>query len=155
MSHDEAWSGARKERMKQVTKVVFLLNTTKVGDHVFWGAKNLISIYLPGGISSIGDCSFLGCNSLKVVTFPKSLTIIGRFSFQYCSSLESVDLFQTKVQELGVNAFHQCTSLKSMKIPDSLQKLGNHVFYRSLKLVPSEIRTSDNNAVVAYLRSIQ
>ncbi|GMI07618.1 hypothetical protein TrVE_jg13110 [Triparma verrucosa] len=44
------------------------------------------------------------------------------------------------------------------KEPDSKESAvegGNHVFYRSLKLVPSEIRTSDNNAVVAYLRSIQ
>ncbi|GMH99305.1 hypothetical protein TrLO_g8384 [Triparma laevis f. longispina] len=39
-----------------------------------------------------------------------------------------------------------------MFIPDSLQKLGPHVFDRCPKLVPSNIDVKDSNAVVAYLR---
>ncbi|GMH88147.1 hypothetical protein TL16_g11069 [Triparma laevis f. inornata] len=39
-----------------------------------------------------------------------------------------------------------------MFIPDSLQKLGPHVFDRCPMLVPSNIDVKDSNAVVAYLR---
>ncbi|GMH80145.1 hypothetical protein TrST_g12158 [Triparma strigata] len=40
-----------------------------------------------------------------------------------------------------------------MKVPDSLQKFGNNVFYNCSKLVPSDINVSDSNAVVTYLRA--
>ncbi|GMH94793.1 hypothetical protein TrST_g3374 [Triparma strigata] len=39
-----------------------------------------------------------------------------------------------------------------MKVPDSLQTLGDGVFQGCSKLVPSNIDKYDNNAVVAYLR---
>ncbi|GMI00765.1 hypothetical protein TrST_g5020 [Triparma strigata] len=89
ISSNEAYSDARKKRMEQVTKVVFLLNTTK------------------------------------------------------------------KVQELGQGTFRVCTSLRVMKVPDSLQTFGGNVFYLCSKLVPSDIDDGDSNAVVAYLRSMQ
>jgi len=42
-----------------------------------------------------------------------------------------------------------------MKIPDSLQTLGFSVFYGCLMLVPSNIDSKDENAVVAYLSTKQ
>ena len=51
-----------------------------------------------------------------------------------------------------------CYSLRQMKVPDSLQTFGEggNVFYYCSKLVPSDIDVNhDNEAVVAYLRSIQ
>ena len=163
ISPNEAWSDAREERMKQVTKVVFLLNITKVGDYACYCASifaNLVVVDIPEGITIIGECSFVGCGSLKYITFPKSLTSIGKESFNQCSSLEEVDLLHTYVQELGGGAFAVCTSLREFKVPDSLQKFGYNVFYSCFDLVPSEIDVSDydNNTtseVVAYLRSIQ
>ena len=77
-------------------------------------------------------------------------------SFAYCSSLEQVDLLHTNVKELGDHAFHNCTSLREMKVPDSLQTFGIGVFGYCSKLVPSDIDVNhDNEAVVAYLRSKQ
>ena len=148
-------SYARKQRMKQVTKVVFLLNITKVGANACWFADNLVVVDIPEGITSIGDFSFTNCISLKEIKFPKSLISIGRYSFANCSSLEQVDLLHTNVQELGTYAFQSCTSLREMKVPDSLQTLGDNVFWNCSKLVPSTIDVNNNNAVVTYLRSIQ
>ncbi|GMH90797.1 hypothetical protein TL16_g11872 [Triparma laevis f. inornata] len=42
-----------------------------------------------------------------------------------------------------------------MKIPDSLQTLGFSAFYGCFKLVPSNIGSKDENAVVAYLSTKQ
>ncbi|GMH51220.1 hypothetical protein TrST_g10847 [Triparma strigata] len=155
ISGEEAWATARKDRMKQVTKVVFLLNITKVGEYVCYNASLLVVVDIPEGITIIGDRSFADCSSLKNITFPKSLTSIGTASFSSCSSLERVDLLHTKVKKLGGAAFAQCSILRTMKVPDSLQEYGNNVFWSCSKLVPSDMKTYNNEAVVAYLRSIQ
>lgn len=151
----EAWSAARQQRMAQVTKVVFLLNTTKVGDRACVCASILVIVDIPEGITIIGYRSFVSCSSLKNISFPKSLTSISDESFWNCSSLERVDLLHTNVLELGTYAFLGCTSLREMKVPDSLQELGYGAFLKCSKLVPSDINTYNNNVVVAYLRSIQ
>ncbi|GMI08605.1 hypothetical protein TrVE_jg11332 [Triparma verrucosa] len=161
ISVSEAKSAARKERMKQVTKVVFLLNITKVGNSACAYASNLVVVDIPEGITSIGGGSFAGCSSLKEMKFPKSLTKIGVESFWSCSSLEQVDLLHTNVEKLGQQAFRDCRSLREMKVPDSLQMCGYNVFHKCSKLVPSTIDVDDkiNEAdvtyeVVAYLRSV-
>ncbi|GMH91683.1 hypothetical protein TrST_g13839 [Triparma strigata] len=157
---DEAF--ARRERMKQVTKVIFLLNIRKVGDCACLWASILVIVDIPEGITSIGNYSFSRCSSFKDISFPKSLTSIGNWSFHYCSSLERVDLLHTHVQKLGGGAFGNCTSLREMKVPYSLQNFGNNVFFKCSKLVPSTIDIDDKindddvtSEVVAYLRSIQ
>ena len=156
VSDDEVESDAREDRMNQVTNVVFLLNITKVGDCACYLASILVVIDIPEGITSIGLASFYYCSSLKEIKFPKSLTSIGISSFADCSSLEQVDLLHTNLEELGDRAFEDCTSLREMKVPDSLQTFGAHVFTFCSKLVPSDIDVNhDNEAVVAYLRSIQ
>ena len=143
-------------KMKQVTKVVFLLNTTKVGVCACADASNLVAVDIPEGITIIGEWSFSDCSSLKDIKFPNSLTSIGAGSFADCNSLEQVDLLHTNVQELGTSAFQCCTRLREMKVPDSLQTFGESVFIRCSKLVPSDIDYNfDTEAVVAYLRSIQ
>jgi hypothetical protein len=155
ISGAEAISAARVGKIKQVTKVVFLLNITKVGEHVCRFASILVVVDIPEGITKIGFRSFWHCSSLKEIKFPKSLTKIGRASFGYCSSLEEVDLLHTNVKELGMAAFNNCTSLREMKVPDSLETFGSGAFYQCSKLVPSDIKHWDNGAVVTYLRSIQ
>ncbi|GMH46646.1 hypothetical protein TrVE_jg3216 [Triparma verrucosa] len=160
ISYEEAYSDARKERIKQVTKVVFLLNITKVGHFTCYYASILVAVDIPEGITSIGFRSFFACSSLKEIKFPKSLTSIAHESFSFCSSLEEVDLLHTHVEELGAGAFVGCTSLREMKVPDSLQTFGGHVFFKCSKLVPSNIDVSNNkydatSAVLAHLRSLQ
>ena len=157
LSWEEAHSGAREEKIKLVTKVVFLLNTTKVGDRACRSASNLLVVDIPEGITSISRLSFWGCSSLKNISFPKSLTSVGKWSFQDCYSLEEVDLLHTNVQKLCKYAFANYRSLRKMKVPDSLQVFGLNVFLYSSKLVPSNINVSDwendtTSEVVAHLR---
>ncbi|GMH66229.1 hypothetical protein TrST_g11469 [Triparma strigata] len=152
VSYEVVDSDGREEGMEQVTKVVFLMNITKVGDFACFKASILVAVDIPEGITIIGDYSFLGSSSLKEIKFPKSLTSIGRSPFSFCSSLEEVDLLHTNVQALGDTAFFNCTSLRDMTVPDSLQEFGSSVFLNCSKLVPSG--TTDNDAVVTYLRSI-
>ncbi|GMH85065.1 hypothetical protein TrVE_jg14204 [Triparma verrucosa] len=139
ISSNEANSGARMDRMKLVTKVVFILNITKVGDYACCDASILVVVDIPEGITSIGDFSFNECISLKEIKFPKSLTSIGVQSFNGCSRLEQVSLLHTNIQQLGDWAFSYYESLREMKVPDSLQTCAGNAFEGCSKLVPSDI----------------
>ncbi|GMH84664.1 hypothetical protein TrVE_jg5599 [Triparma verrucosa] len=167
ISDEVAWTDARDEEMKQVTKVVFLLNIAKVGGNAFCDASILVVVDTPEGIKNIGEHSSSSCSSLKDIRFPKSLKSISKFSFDSYFSLEEVDLLHTNVRYFGEMAFCRCTSLREMKVPDSLQNFGINVFWGSSKLVPSTINVCADNydsdlsdgedvtsEVFAYLRSL-
>ncbi|GMH70622.1 hypothetical protein TL16_g05455 [Triparma laevis f. inornata] len=145
-----------EERHMLVTRVVFLLNVTKVGVNACIYAFSLVVVDIPEGVESIGEQAFNSCQSLTTISFPTTLTSIGRESFYKCYSLENVDLLHTSLQELVYGAFAYCYELKSMKIPDSLQTLGDYVFSGCFKLdLPNIDTINDSNAVAAYLRSQQ
>ncbi|GMH50282.1 hypothetical protein TL16_g00733 [Triparma laevis f. inornata] len=150
------------ERHKLVTRVIFLLNITTIGEHACKWAENLVVVDLPKGIESISWAAFSCCTSLTSISFPTTLTSIGEGAFAWCSSLDNVDLFHTNLQQLDGYAFADCSNLKLMTIPDSLQKLGDSVFLDCVKLVPSNIDVSysgydveTTSKVVAHLRSLQ
>ncbi|GMH51994.1 hypothetical protein TL16_g01134 [Triparma laevis f. inornata] len=153
---------AREERHKLVARVVFLLNITKAGDFACCYAANLVVVDIPSGVESISFAAFGNCESLTTVSFLTTLTSIGQQASAFCYSLENVDLLQTNLQELCQQAFHVCSKLKSMMIPDSLQTLGRNVFGRCFKLGPSNIdmnistsRYDPTSEVVAHFRSLQ
>ncbi|GMH83755.1 hypothetical protein TL16_g09706 [Triparma laevis f. inornata] len=63
-----------EERHKLVTRVIFLLNITKVEDLACAYAINLVVVNIPKGVKSIGDGAFFHCRSLTTVSFPTTLT---------------------------------------------------------------------------------
>ncbi|GMH52609.1 hypothetical protein TrLO_g10370 [Triparma laevis f. longispina] len=154
---DISWNlaEARRERRKLVTRAIFFLNVTKVGDYACSPAVNLVVVDIPDGIVSISRAAFGRCRSLTTVSFPTTFTSIGGWAFDGCNSLENVDLLHTNLEELGLHAFIRCPELKSMTIPDSLLTIGYEVFQNCSKLAPSNISVNDSNAVVAHLRSQQ
>ncbi|GMH56121.1 hypothetical protein TL16_g02288 [Triparma laevis f. inornata] len=157
---EDEYFSALKERRKLVSRVIFFLDITKVGECACHYAANLIVVDIPEGVTTIGNVAFSGCSSLTTVSFPTTLISIGVWSFGYCSSLDNIDLLHTNLQELGQAAFARCSELKSMTIPDSLQTLGLQVFYACFKLVPSNINVNNQtidsrSEVVAHLRSLQ
>ena len=144
-------SDARIERRKRVTRVVFLLNILKIGSDACYAAINLVVVDIPEGIESIGSYAFPNCTSLTTVSISTTLRSIGHEAFWNCSSLESVDLLHTNLQELGDLAFANCSEL---------QTLGDDVFHKCSKLVPSNIGVSSTtndpiSEVIAHLRSKQ
>ncbi|GMH49396.1 hypothetical protein TL16_g00504 [Triparma laevis f. inornata] len=149
---------AQMERRKLVTRVIFLLNVTKVGENTCWYAVNLVVVDIPEGVESIGEYAFQSCHSLTTASFPTTLIAIGHCALRFCSSLDNVDLLHTNLQQFGDYAFSNCSELKSMTIPDSLQTLSEYSFEGSHKLVPFNINGYNdniNNLVVAYLRDQQ
>lgn len=56
----------------------------------FEGCTALISITIPGSVTSIGNGAFSDCKSLTSITIPDSVTEIGISAFSGCTSLRTV-----------------------------------------------------------------
>ncbi|GMH59233.1 hypothetical protein TrLO_g15041 [Triparma laevis f. longispina] len=69
----EPGAKARKERRKLLTRVISLLNITKVGMYTCDYAFNLVIVDIPEGVESIRACAFYCCSSLTTVYFQRSL----------------------------------------------------------------------------------
>ncbi|GMH64069.1 hypothetical protein TrLO_g12125 [Triparma laevis f. longispina] len=154
---DTAYGAIDVFKRKLITQVFVHHNATKIGTHACMHVSNLLIVDIPEGVESISMGAFWGCIHLKQVSFPSTLKSIKYRSFRNCSELKTAYLLHTKLEELGSNAFFGCKDLQSMTIPPSLKKFGSNVFEECYGLVSCEMRskTFDNNAVVAYLRSIQ
>ncbi|GMH57549.1 hypothetical protein TL16_g02411 [Triparma laevis f. inornata] len=60
---EDARFKARKVKLSLVTRVIFLLNITKVGKCACFLAANLVVVDLPEGVESISEGAFQSCHS--------------------------------------------------------------------------------------------
>lgn len=94
------------------------------------------------------------------VTIPEKIddvavTTIGSQAFQRCKNLIRIDLSGTSIRAIQKRAFYECTALKEVILPDSLEMLGNpeydggwytagSIFYGCSNM--ESIRTESSNA---------
>lgn len=129
-------------------KVVIPDGVKAIGEIAFSG-QNIKEVVIPDSVTKIGCRAFSECKKLEKVTFGKNLKEIGYFAFENTSQLKSVDLSNTNMTVLGVNAFRYATSLKEIILPDSLEEIHNDalantavseiVVPKSIKYVNAEI----------------
>ena len=106
---------------------------TAIGKYAFYNCSSLKSIYLQDGIATIGDYAFYNCSSFQEIIIPISVTDIGQYAFSNCSSVLILRIHNNWNPDfsgltIGANAFANCTSLRSAKIPDSTIKIGEKIF---------------------------
>lgn len=93
--------------------------------------------------NSIPNSMFLNCTALTDVRLPQSLVHIGTNAFQGCTELQEIDLSactgmdrfsSNPTSNVSVNGtakhstFQGCTSLKTVKLPDTITQIGVDVF---------------------------
>lgn len=110
---NEAFSG-----MDSLTSVKFTRDTlVRIGDYAF-SKNNLLG---DAGKSS-GDVSS------NAIVLPSTLTELGEGAFSSCPRLASVVFSGEGLKEIPVLAFGYCSMLVSVKLPESVEKIGSEAF---------------------------
>ena len=99
----------------------------KIGDDAFYGS-NLQSVTFNDALTTLGNWAFADCKQLQDVTFGAGLKSIGNDCFNYCEKLLSVDMSQSQVEVVGVDAFKNCVKLASAKLSGTTVTLGDSAF---------------------------
>lgn len=125
-----------------LTKVTFGSNVAEIKRRAFLNCTSLTTVTITDGVTEIGDYAFAQCGALKTVTMKNnSPLLVGNGAFMRCTSLKSVVWQSSETLEgngglssLGTNAFANCTSLTSIKLPGVLEYLGTTIFDGCTKL---------------------
>lgn len=126
----------------------YILTTTEGVTYVEWSSNGAFPDTLPIEIIVFGDnvtpaySKLRGSTSLAKVDMERTAqTKIPSNAFRGCSSLNEVKLPST-VQTIGENAFEDCSSLKEITLPDTLTSIENRAFYGCSSLTAITIPNS-------------
>jgi len=109
------------------------------------------TVVVPSDAIEIPDLAFKDNDNITRVMFQPNSTCqrIGNSAFHFCTSLQTVDI-PDSVTTIGEEAFYFCTSLQAIDIPDSVTTIESHVFYwcESLETVriPNSVTQIDESA---------
>ncbi len=96
---------------------------------------SLTSVVVPSSITEIGSDAFAKSGVTTVdLSKATNLANINSSTFNGCGNLQSIDLSSTKITTLETNSFISCTSLTSVKLPDTLTTIGNTAFMNTSEL---------------------
>lgn len=106
---------------------IILPSTLKViKDSAFYGCKNLIHIDLPEGLEYLGEFCFAH-TALSSIAIPNTVVSLGVGCFFECKNLVKVSL-GNRLATIDSYAFKDCSQLKSLSLPDSLESIGSRAF---------------------------
>lgn len=110
-------------------------NEVLLYDEAFAKCKKLRWLNGTQSIISIGKYAFKDCESLTEVSFSSSLQYIGMGAFSGCTGLDEVDFSKYKIKTLCREVFCNCSLLKTIQLPESLEQIGEKAFYNCEQLL--------------------
>lgn len=120
---------------------------TSIGDYSFQGCISLNSVTINEGVTSIGYRTFQNCTSLKSIVIPSTINSISMYAFDNCISLEAA---QIKTNFTGSNMFSGCKSLKSVTLANDFSVIGAYSFSGCISLsrinIPNSLQKIQSNA---------
>lgn len=116
-------------------KWAFKGEVTYIIEAAFSRNTTLKSITLPESINDIGyraygqgGSAFENCTALESIVIKGNITTIRVRTFYGCSSLKSITLPESLERIDGTNAFYDCSSLEEIIIPDKVTTIGDKSF---------------------------
>ena len=90
----------------------------------YFGRTKITEIVIPEGVKEL--VGFADCKTLKTITLPDSIEILWKNTFENCTALEVANLpanLKYIYSGEGGSCFRNCSSLKELKIPESLTQI--------------------------------
>lgn len=116
---------------------------------------NVSSVFIPATVLSIGDSAFIYCDALTTVTFAENsqLKSIERAAFwgseQVYPRFKEIKI-PDSVETIGNGAFYDCRDLERITLPSALQTLSTVTFYNCTALsevtFPASLKTIESSA---------
>lgn len=131
------FSSTAYELMGSPSDLVLYGLYTDMTPFAFRKCKGLMTLTIPGFMTTVGDNEFQDCTSLTSVIIPEHVTAIGNYAFKGCKQLSNITI-PDSVVSIGAYAFSQCM-LSSITIPDSVISIGPYAlssnrYLRSIEL---------------------
>ena len=114
----------------------------------FSGCEFLKTLTLPAGLTLISADAFYA-SGIETLVLPDTVTEIGMYAFRYCSNLTSIKL-SASLTKVGASAFEQCTSIKSIEIPEGVTSLMSFESWSSLEriVIPASVTHIPDNCFI-------
>ena len=110
-------------RNSSVKEVVLPETVVNIREYAF-AFSGVEKVIIPESVTLISEFAFFGSENLKEVVLPQSLEEIAANAFGHCSSLTEINL-PYGLECIEGAAFH-CAGLKSVVIPDSVNRIGDY-----------------------------
>ncbi len=111
-------------------------------------AKEGTSYSVPDGCTRVEEYAFMGCTHLESINID-NITELGRDAFYYCTSLKTIRI-PDSITELEGSVFGNCNSMETIQLPANLRKIGSGCFYSCFMLkeieIPETVTTIESNA---------
>lgn len=111
------------QKCKLLRKVILPQTVKSIGSGTFDGCRYLHSVNLPPLLSFIGERTFYGCQFLKKIEIPSGVETIKWFAFYGCSSLRSIKIPGSVKSLDGLCSFGKCTGLRRIEIEEGVETL--------------------------------
>ena len=104
-------------------------SVTALEDYVFSNCRNLISITIPNSIESVGPSTFSG--TAWYDNQPDGVVYVGNIAYKYKGVMDESAVIELRAGTVGITdeAFGNCENMREIKIPDSVQYIGEGAFY--------------------------
>jgi len=120
---------------KSLQQLIIPNSVTSIGYKAFAQCISLQQINIPESVINIGAFAFSGCISLRQITIPNSELNLGTNPFSNCKNLQLKSKSKRFLIANGLLIDKQCNSIisyighhKSIIIPNSVYRIGNHAF---------------------------
>lgn len=123
---------------------------------------NVSSVFIPATVRSIGSHAFIYCDALTTVTFAEGSQLKSIGSNAFWGSEHLYPKFKEikipdSVETIGNGAFRHCQNLERITLPSALQTLSNGTFYGCAALsevtFPASLKTIEKSAF-GYCRNL-